>query len=306
MLYLFSALYCEVQPLIRALALKKLQPDRRTPEARPLPFQQFTNEAQDILLTLTGPGPAAASAAAASVLSLQPPADADLLLSFGSCAAPLPGEAAGAQGIYRLVKLLDYASLRSFYPDLLYPSRFPEAGCLSFARILNLASESDAWQTDVLSAMQKEHCRLYDMEAAAVYQAGNHFLGPHQMHFLRIVSDPGEGRAVKPEDISLAVEQALPHLLPEIEAMQCRIRQEKERPALFTAKDEALFERLCQDLCCSVVMTAQLRQLLRYLSLAAQPWQSAATALYESGTLPCRNRRQGKEVLDAFRKQFLS
>ena len=305
MLYLFSALYCEVQPLIRALALKKHQPDRKAPEARSVPFQQFTNEAQDILLTLTGPGPAAASAAAAAVLSLQPPSGADLLLSFGSCAAPLPGEAHSAQGIYRLVKLLDFASRRSFYPDLLYPSHFPEAGCLSFARILNLSSESDAWQTEVLEAMQKEHCRLYDMEAAAVYQAGSHFLGPHQMHFLRIVSDPGEGRTVKPEDISRMVEQALPHLLPEIEALQCRIRQEKEKPALFTEKDEALFERLRQDLCCSVVMTAQLRQLLRYLSLAELPWQSAATALYQNGTLPCRNKKQGKEVLDAFRKQFL-
>ncbi len=298
MLYLFSALYCEVQPLIRALSLKRLQA---------APFQQFTNESADLLLTLTGPGPTAAAAAVSAVLTRRPPSDADLLLSFGSCAQPLPElQSSNAQAdIFRLVKLVDFAGLRSFYPDLLYPSHFPEAGCLSFSRVLNL-SEGNDWQSAALEAMRKERCTLYDMEAAAVYQAGNLFLGPQQMHFLRLVSDPGEGRAVKPEDISPAVEKKLPLLLAELTDMQSRIRQENEKPALFTPAAEAFFEKLCRDLCCSAVMTSQLRQLLRYLTLAELPWQGAAETLYQNGTLPCRDRRHGKEVLDALRKQFLS
>ncbi len=301
MLYLFSALYCEVQPLLRALALKKVQ----ATSGAHIPFQQFINEDNSICLTLTGPGISAA-AAVASVLALQPPSAADLLLSFGSCAAPLAGDGDRPNGIYRLVKLLDFASLRSFYPDLLYPSQFPEAGCLSFPRVLNLQSESADWQTAVLDTMKREHCQLYDMEAAAVYQAGSPFLGPHQMHFLRLISDPGEGRTVRPEDISRAVEKEMPRLLQEISDMLARIRQEKEKPPLFSPEKETLCERLQQDLHCSVVMAAQLRQLLRYLSLAEQPWQAAVASLYENGTLPCRDRRRGKEVLDAFRKQFLS
>ncbi len=301
MLYLFSALYCEVQPLLLALALKKVQ---ATSGAR-IPFQQFINEDNSICLTLTGPGISAA-AAVASVLALQPPSAADLLLSFGSCAAPLAGDGDRPNGIYRLVKLLDFASLRSFYPDLLYPSQFPEAGCLSFPRVLNLQSENADWQTAVLDTMKREHCQLYDMEAAAVYQAGSPFLGPHQMHFLRLISDPGEGRTVRPEDISQAVERELPQLQAEISDMLARIRQEKEKPPLFSPETETLCERLQQDLHCSVVMAAQLRQLLRYLNLAEQPWQAAVESLYENGTLPCRDRRRGKEVLDAFRKQFLS
>ncbi len=88
--------------------------------------------------------------------------------------------------------------------------------------------------------------------------------------------------------------------------MLARIQQEKEKPPMFSPETEALCERLQQDLHCSVVMASQLRQLLRYLSLAEQPWQAAVASLYANGTLPCRDRRRGKEVLDAFRKQFLS
>lgn len=46
--------------------------------------------------------------------------------------------------------------------------------------------------------------RLYDMEAAAVYQAGAYYFGPHQMTFLKVVTDhgvAGNGKTGQPEQI---------------------------------------------------------------------------------------------------------
>ena len=48
---------------------------------------------------------------------------------------------------------------------------------------------------------------LYDMEAAAIYQAGIHFFGPHQMIFLKIVSDRGIIEKVSKEQIALLMEK---------------------------------------------------------------------------------------------------
>ncbi len=394
MLYLFSALYCEVQPLLKPLRLKSCAAS---------PFQQFSNEDNSILLTLTNPGPISAAAAVSAVLAKQTPKDSDFLLSLGTCARPetelvsdtttemsaseslgstfvstkeAHAETSAANSsdlltapIFRLTKLIDFASLRSFYPDLIYPSRFPEAGCVTGARVLDTnaqvavtnapvlntgaraadtntqmlntslrvpstssqASDSEfsaasvvpgssdpsraknheapseipAWQADLLTVMHQQHCPLYDMEAAAIYQAGSLFLGPQQLHFLRLMTDAGEGRSVKAEDISQAMQNRLPELLSEIQDFLERSRRLSEKPPVLKPEDEALLDRLCTDLRCSAVMTAQLRQLVKYLSLAGLPWQAQANALYESGTLPCRDKRSGKKVLDAFRAEFL-
>ena len=337
MLYLFSALYCEVQPLLKPLRLKSCAAS---------PFQQFSNEDKSILLTLTNPGPISAAAAVSAVLAKQAPKDSDFLLSLGTCAMPISDAAASASNlsvapIFRLTKLIDFSSLRSFYPDLIYPSHFPEAGCVTGARVLDTnaralgtssqssnsefsaastapgssetgrvknaeaPSKIPAWQADLPAVMHQQHCPLYDMEAAAIYQAGSLFLGPQQLHFLRLVTDAGEGQTVKAEDITRAMQSRLPELLSEIQEFLDRSRRLSEKPPVLKPEDEALLDRLCTDLHCSAVMTAQLQQLVKYLSLAGLPWQAHAEALYENGTLPCRDKRSGKKVLDAFRAEFL-
>ncbi len=330
MLYLFSALYCEAQPLLKPLRLKRCAAS---------PFQQFSNDDQSILLTLTNPGPTSAAAAVSAVLAKRPPKDSDFLLNLGTCAMPFSGAAAAssltAAPVFRLTKLIDFSSLRSFYPDLIYPSHFPEAGCITGARVLSLEAQelcskhisaaaaapdssgldsakstgaspkAPGWQADLLALMHQQHCPLYDMEAAAVCQTGSLFLGPQQLHFLRLVTDAGKGQSVKSEDISQGMESRLPELLSEIRDFLDRSRRLSALPPVLKPEDEALLGRLCTDLHCSAVMTAQLRQLVTYLSLAGLPWQTQAEALYANGTLPCRDKRSGKKVLDAFRAEFL-
>ena len=87
-------------------------------------------------------------------------------------------------GIFLLNKLLDQNSDRTFYPDMLIKSDLMEASCITGSTVLSQRAAA-------FMAVAAEGYDLYDMESAAVYQAGNLFLGPHQMSFIRVVSDRG-------------------------------------------------------------------------------------------------------------------
>ena len=66
-------------------------------------------------------------------------------------------------------KLTEQMTGRTFYPDMLMKANFRECEIVTVARVLNEGSDSV----------------VYDMEAAAVYQAAAFFVGPHRMHFIK-------------------------------------------------------------------------------------------------------------------------
>ena len=209
MVFVFVALYPEAKPVIKRLGLRK-----RTDRAR---FQEFVSEDSEIVLAITGVGPVAAAAAVAAVLTEYDAGQGDQLLSVGTAAAlrgehgavgtaALYGEHGSVEtmeslcgeksssiiltesghdfGIFLLNKLLDQNSDRTFYPDMLIKSDLMEASCITGSTVLSQRAAA-------FMAVAAEGYDLYDMESAAVYQAGNLFLGPHQMSFIRVVSDRG-------------------------------------------------------------------------------------------------------------------
>ncbi|MBP3802998.1 MAG: hypothetical protein J6I76_03740, partial [Oribacterium sp.] len=210
MVFVFMALYPEAKPVIKRLGLRK-----RTDRTR---FQEFVSEDLEVVLAITGVGPVAAAAAVAAVLTEYDAGPGDQLLSVGT-AASLHGEresvgtAASLHGehglvgtmessgvenhssvslteegdnsdIFLLNKLLDQNADRTFYPDMLIKTDLREASGITGSTVLSQRAAA-------FMAVAAEGYDLYDMESAAVYQAGNLFLGPHQMSFIRVVSDRG-------------------------------------------------------------------------------------------------------------------
>lgn len=219
MIHIFTALYPEAKPLIQALCLKK--------RAAQTHYQQFLSEEGDLSLTITGVGPMQAAAVTASVLTDFAARAQDQLLSLGTAAALTAceysernkdpraqaesSETAEAvrknisderlektASMYHIHRITDAATKRDFYPDMLLNTDLPEASLITGAKLL---TAQDTWaqvdaQRDKKSRQGTLADRLaapllYDMEAAAVYQAASMFLGPHQMNFLRIVTDDG-------------------------------------------------------------------------------------------------------------------
>lgn len=317
MIYIFTALYCEASVLIRRFQLVKNQQITW--------FQEFYNETAGIRLAVTGVGEIAAAAVVSSMCTMYGPDKGDLLLNVGICA-----HTTGNNGIFLCNKIVELATGKTYFPDMLYRHDFSEGTILTGMRLWNAGNTENAgstepgmrlWnagdtgtaETEVQSgeAKTKKHLwnaeesggYLYDMEAAAVYQAGIHFFGPHQMSFLKIVSDSGVLSEVSQEQTLHLMEQYQDSIADYIGKMAALI-QENCCHKYQNREDEKLIETFCTDLHCSRTMRASVEQYIRYLALSGIDYACVIQEFYDKKQLPCRDKREGKRYFDEFRRRL--
>ena len=334
MIHIFTALYPEAKPLIQALSLKK--------RAAQTHYQQFLSEEGDLSLTITGVGPMQAAAVTASVLTDFDAGASDQLLSLGTAARLIQreyserSEAARAQAessetaeaarkdmsderaektasMYHIHRITDAATKRDFYPDMLLNTGLPEASLITGAKLL---TAQDRWaqveaQRDKKSRQGTLADRLaapllYDMEAAAVYQAASMFFGPHQMNFLRIVTDHGLSEAEADDPRSLAahvtacVEQQVDTIVAVVDKLRALTAAEAAEHHVLTENERQLVDKLIADAHFSKVMADECVQLIRYAALSELDWQQPIATLYAEGLVPTRDKRAGKIILERY------
>lgn len=285
MIYLFTALYCEAHFLIKQFKLA------RNPKNTWL--QEFYNEEAGIRLTITGVGEIAASAAVGSVCGGYRPSREDVLLNVGICA-----RRGGTDGIFLCNRITEEATGRTFYPDMLYRHDFQEAPIVTGMTLWNRAKEDPGRQSAVPTGA------LYDMEAAAIYQAGSLFFGPHQMIFLKIVSDYGEAGEVSGQQIQRLMERYQEPLIDDILRIGRITESSGPGEERLRQKEEALLEKLAGDMHCSRAMEDSLRQYIRYLTLSRNDFMDVINSMYESGLLPCKDRREGKLCFEELKRRI--
>lgn len=281
MIYVFMALYAEAKPLIEKLELKKINSRFK--------FTQY--ESPEICLTITGVGSIAASTAVGAVCASRDIDAADILVNIGSCA----GSASSLHGIYLIHKITDEVTGRTYYPDMLYKHTFDEV------EIITIPSVKTREKVEIVSNSRL----LYDMEAAAVYQAGSYFVGPHQMQFLKVVSDEGNGEAVTPDMLTECMHMHVDAMAELLDTLQAITKEWQEQKLVFSENETGLVAQLCEDLHCSAVMKASVEQLCRYWKLSGMDYEAYISQMYAQGLLPCKDKREGKRRIDAFRKELL-
>ena len=305
MIHIFTALYPEAKPLIQALSLKK--------RAAQTHYQQFLSEEGDICLTITGVGPLQAAAVTASVLTDYDAGAQDQLLSLGTAARLTTCPAS----MYHVNKITEAATMRDFYPDMLLNTGLPEASLITGAKLYT--KQESGYAAD-----------LYDMEAAAIYQAASMFLGPHQMNFLRIVTDDGltqeemetgmtmrtvtnaaSGTESKPAvgteasaprslaaHVTDCVEQQVDTIVTVVDKLRALMAAEAAGHQVLTENEQQLVDKLIADAHFSKVMADECVQLIRYAALSELDWQQPIAALYAEGLVPTRDKRAGKIILE--------
>ena len=298
MIYVMMALYQEAHGLIRELELKK-----NTAYA---PFEVFDNESAGIRLVVTGVGEIAAAAATAAVCARDGADAADFLVNIGCCAAggcePADrdmdsgyGAAHAAQigDLYVCHKITEQATGKTFYPDILYRHPWKERELVTGMQPLQRAAA---------------HGALYDMEAAAVYQAGIRFFSPDRMIFLKVVSDFGIAgqERMTAETLTGLLEQHV----KKIAAFLANLREaadeeETLRNDGILQEDEMVLERLFAALHCSQTMRASARQYITYAALTGYDWKAELEEWYARGLLPCKDRREGKVRLEELKQVLL-
>lgn len=304
MIYVVTALYQEAHGFIRELELKK-----NTAYA---PFEVFDNESAGIRLVVTGVGEIAAAAATAAVCARDGADAADFLINIGCCAAANAGADSGCETVdsgmdsgygaahaaqigdlYVCHKITEQATGKTFYPDILYRHPWKERELVTGMQPLQRAAA---------------HGALYDMEAAAVYQAGIRFFSPDRMLFLKVVSD--FGIAGQERMTAEALTGLLEQHVKEVVAFLTNLREaadeeETLRNDGILQEDETVLERLFAALHCSQTMRASARQYITYAALTGYDWKAELEEWYARGLLPCKDRREGKVRLEELKQVLL-
>lgn len=308
MIYIFTALYPEAKPLIRAFSLKKA--------VTGLPFDVYENTDNDLRLVITGAGMTAAACGVSAVLGRYGAGEKDHLINIGTCAAEnLACEKnddtkAGDREIYLCHKIMDRNTGRTYYPDMLYHHSFAETEIITEPVVWKSGIEQNVKtgdrnaMPDATQIMKCEQILLHDMESAAVYQAGSFWLGPHQMSFIKVVSDEGTGEKIAPQTLECVVERNI----EQIKAYVTDLGQMSAQDEEWQRKEQhcmTVAEPLCQELHCSQTMRAAVVQCVRYWTLAEVNYQKVLDEMRADGKLPCHDRREGKKRFEELKQSLL-
>lgn len=282
MVYVFCAFYGECSGLIKHYNLKKRQTDKY------YRFDVFENENQPIRIILTGQGSVMAAAAVSGAASFFGIKAEDAIINVGTCAGDYePGQ------VFICNKITEEATGRTFYPDMILRSGLPERGLVTVPVVIN---------KPIHEYVNKDshNMALYDMEAAAIYQAANLYVGPHRMGFVKVVSDNGDIEGLTPDFIKKLMAEAVDEIASYVDMFvtdthdMCRAEESTQ----FT-------NQLCKDLHCSKVMENQVRQLIKYLSLEGTDYMTYINRLYDEGRLPAHDKKNGKVCLDEIKRELL-
>ena len=326
MIYVVTALYQEAHGLIRELELKK-----NTAYA---PFEVFDNESAGIRLVVTGVGEIAAAAATAAVCARDGADAADFLINIGCCAAANAGADRGCEpadrdtdsgsgvanagadrgceivdrgmdsgsgaanaaqigDLYLCHKITEQATGKTFDPDILYRHPWKERELVTGMQPLQRTAAQGV---------------LYDMEAAAVYQAGIRFFSPDRMLFLKVVSDFGVvgQERMTAETLAGLLEQHVKAVAAFLTNLrEAADEEETLRNDGILQEDETVLERLFAALHCSQTMRASARQYITYAALTGYDWKAELEEWYARGLLPCKDRREGKVRLEELKQVLL-
>ena len=282
MVYVFCAFYGECSGLIKHYNLKKRQTDKY------YRFDVFENENQPVRIILTGQGSVMAAAAVSGAASFFGIKAEDAIINVGTCAGDYePGQ------VFICNKITEEATGRTFYPDMILRSSLPERELVT-APVVIRKSIHEYVNKDSYDMV------LYDMEAAAIYQAANLYVGPHRMGFVKVVSDNGDIEGLTPDFIKGLMAEAVDEIASYVDMFvadthdMCRAEESTQ----FT-------NQLCKDLHCSKVMENQVRQLIKYLSLEGTDYMTYINKLYDEGRLPAHDKKNGKVCLDEIKRELL-
>ena len=294
MLYIITAMYAEAHTFITRFQLKKDISHTR--------FQVFKSEEAELCLIISGVGSIPAAAAVSSICTEYGAGQGDFLLNAGVCAGIWDGNVNRTNNIYQAGniflcnKIKEQVTGKTFYPDILYQNGFTETQIVTGAKPYTKTNQAETADTDFY---------LYDMEAAAIYQAGAYYFSPHQMSFLKIISDNGDSEKVTPGQIEGLIDRNIESIADYITHLQTIAHQERQ-PKLFQEDmTQKKLEKLCLDMHCSRTMSESVRQYIRYCILSGIDYDSVIEDMYRKGQLPCKDKREGKQCFEELKERLL-
>lgn len=279
MIIIAVATYAEAKPLIDFYQLKQRHDEHV--------FSIFSEESASMMLILTGVGVVAASSALSYICTKYGTDDDTMIWNVGICAGSKIGQ------IYCINKLEEEATGRTFFPDLLFQCSIPEQELHTVSRPVGTEQMEDV---------------LYDMEGTAIIQTAGYFVCPHQIGFLKIVSDFGDTKSLSQEGVTQLILQQM-EIISDCITKRQEFFQQLQNIVPRTSSNsqsEETFNRLAADFHCSETMKHSLWQLIRYLQLVGVNCEQLWEEYYQAGILPCKDKKEGKNRIDEIKRKYSS
>lgn len=239
MIYIATAMYYEAEPFIKRLNLKK-EPGCRY-------FNVFRNN--EYTLIITGVGKIKSAAAVSFLISEYKVNKRDFLVNVGCCGISDFGIEKGTAFLCN--KIVDGASKRAFYPEMIFEHGFRE-GCV----ITNdYIQKKDG-------ALKEGY--LFDMEASSIFEASTIFLKTHQIGVIKIVSDYIGEVNVDKSSVEDIIYKNLDDILEYTKRVHDALNEYKD---VLTSRENEAIRAICESYRMSVTMSNKLIQILRYYKL---------------------------------------
>jgi len=273
MIYIFTALFCEAEPLIDKYDMK---PDGG------YPFGGFVSPDGRIRIILTGVGKTGVAAAVSYSCAKYGIGANDFVINIGTSAG-----GAARHGAYLINKVTDKDTGRMYYPDMLYNTGLRESAVTTLSGIAgqDLTSSDDDM--------------LWEMEASGFCDAARLFMPPHKVQLIKAVSDRGaeNGEELTEEILVTTVRDSLDDITSAIEVFMGI--GEEEPPEMPDVRKYA------EDLKCSETMRQDLIKLFVYCRNSGRETEKILDDMRSEGLIPASDRRSGKEALNEFKRRLL-
>ena len=129
--------------------------------------------------------------------------------------------------------------------------------------------------------------------------------GPHQMSFLKVVTDKGNVQELSAEMLKQGIAGAVPGIRSYLDELRKidGIKMLQNKKAMGEVSE--LAQKLNVYMHCSAVMQAAVMQHLKYAVLAGIDYQGIIEEMYQAGKLPCKDQREGKRCFEEFGRKLL-
>lgn len=278
MIYICSAMYIEAEPFIKRLDLKK--------DTQVTKFQIFRNE--NFILLITGTGKVKSSIAATYMLTKYEPHESDIFLNIGFCGSKNTDYEIGQTFLCN--KIIDNDTQKTYFTDILFKNPFNETSIETFSIPVN----SESLQKDI-------DAELVDMESSALYESTLTFMQPHQLFFIKIISDYLNHSFTQDDILNLKalIKNASKVIIPWLTDLNKKFNYSRD---ILSPKDIAVIDSLSDNLKLSCTMKNEFKQIIKYHELVNNDFSDIVSAALP---LKCKYKREGKVYLEKIKQRFI-
>ncbi|NSW91736.1 MAG: hypothetical protein HPY74_13890 [Firmicutes bacterium] len=274
MIFMCTSMYWEALPFIKQLNLKR--------DFKSHKFEIFKNE--EIILIITGIGKVKAAVAVTYLFSKYEPEDSDLFMNIGVCGTKNRNIAIGTA--FFCNKIIENDTKRTFYPDMLFKHTFEETSVETCSLVIN--------KEDIELEGQ-----LADMEASGIYQAASVFLQPHQISFIKVVSDYLNVEKLSKDKVSELIEDKTVQIISWMNEVKLGFSYERN---ILSQKEQEILNRVIKNLKLSYTMGMQFKQMVTYYKLQYGDFTDLISMYIDA---ECGSKNEGKRYFAEIKQKLV-